>query len=80
MLDNKIDYLGYQLNDAVSLSENVRQAIDVYIRKHGTPPNVLETPLKDVPLPDGMSIVVRWISLPSNIFLVGKTEETLIQS
>lgn len=67
-------YEGYQLNNTVSLSENVQRAIDIYIRKHGQPPNILETPLKDVPLPDGLNIVTRWISLPKNILLVGKVE------
>lgn len=64
-------YEGYQL-DKVSLSENVQRAIDMYIRKHGEPPNILESSLKDVPLPDGMSIVTRWVKLPTNILLIGK--------
>lgn len=67
-----MDYEGYQLSDTLSLSENVRQAIEIYIQKHGTPPNILETQLKEVPLPEGMNIVTRWISLPRNILLVGK--------
>lgn len=67
-------YEGYQINDSVSLSENVQRAIDMYARKHGTPPNILETQLKDVPLPDGLNIVTRWISLPKNIILVGRVE------
>lgn len=69
-----MDYEGFQLNEKLPLSENVRQAIALYQRKHGEPPNILETPLKDVPLPEGMSIIVKWINLPNNILLIGKIE------
>jgi hypothetical protein len=65
-------YEGWQISNTVSLSENVKQAIALYIKKHGEPPNILETPLKDVPLPEGMT--VRWINLPKNILLIGKVE------
>jgi hypothetical protein len=67
-------YEGWQINNTVSLSENVRQAIAMYVRKHGEPPNILETPLKDMPLPEGMNMVTRWINLPKNILLIGKVE------
>ena len=68
------DYEGWQISNTVSLSENIRLAVEMYIRKHGTPPDILETPLKDIPLPEGMNIVTRWINLPKNILLVGKVE------
>lgn len=65
-------YTMWQSDSKSATSDDVRQAIDSYIKKFGTPPNILETPLKDVPLPEGM--VVRWINLPKNILLIGKVE------
>lgn len=62
-------YQGWQMDSTVSLSENVRLAIENYIKTHGEPPNILESQ-QELPCPNGM--VVRWISLPKNIILVGK--------
>lgn len=66
-------YDGWQIDNTVSLSENVQQAIANYVRRHGEPPDILETPLKDIPLPEGMTL--RWINLPKNILLIGKIDE-----
>ena len=69
-------YEGWQISNTVSLDENIRQAIAVYIKKHGIPPNILEysVDLKEVKLPEGLNMVVDIIKIPRNILLVGKSE------
>ena len=65
-------YSMWQSDSKTATSEDIRRAIDSYIKRFGQPPNILETPLKDIPLPDGLNL--RWINLPKNILLVGKVE------
>lgn len=69
------DYRGWQFDPHVSLSENVCNALDNYIKRNGLPKQILlETGLKELPLPEGMNIVVRVIDFPKNVLLVGKLE------
>lgn len=66
------DYEGFQLDNTASLSENVRQAIEMYQRKHGQPPTILEHGGREsAPLPEGLTMVVEIIRIPKNILLIG---------
>lgn len=75
------DYMGYQLSEKASLSDNVANAIQTYIKKYGNPPTIVvehNPALKfvDVPLPVGLRIVLRAqrVVLPS-MLLIGETNE-----
>ena len=65
-------YTAWQF-DNVPLDENVRNALDSYIEKNGLPEQILlETGLKELPIPEGMNIVVKTVSIPKNVLLIGK--------
>jgi len=66
------DFFGWQIGSEKDLSEEVRAALDRYIERYGLPERILiESGRDDLPVPEGMGIVVRKISLPSNIILIG---------
>ena len=54
------------------LSEAVKHAIAHFEKKYGTPPSIVETSLKDEPLPEGMTFVVNRIRIPKGHILVGE--------
>ena len=62
-------YNGYQLN-MKNVPQEVSEVLQQYQRKYGQPPEILETSLPELPLPDGMSLVVRRHELPKNIILI----------
>lgn len=71
-------YRGWQMSSKMSINDNVSLALQNYIKHHGLPPEVIETGLsaKEIPLPGGINLVVRSISIPANILLVGVDDET----
>lgn len=70
------DYRGWQLDPKGDLSQGVRDALDNYIKRNGLPTEILlETGRTgEIPLPDGMTVVVRCVSLPSNVLLIGSMD------
>lgn len=69
-----MNFRGGQFSEKEPISQSVRDALNNYISRYGLPSQILlETGMlpKELPLPDGMNIVVRSVSLPKNIFLVG---------
>ena len=59
--------------DKTSITQNISSAFQVFVAKHGTPPQILETslPFQEVVLPEGLQLVVRAHRLPKNILLLG---------
>lgn len=73
-----MNFRGWQFSEKEPISQSVRDALDNYISRYGLPDQILiETgmSLKELPLPEGMNIVVRSVSLPKNIILVGDMSE-----
>lgn len=75
-------FMGWQMSSKMPLSDNVKLALDRYIKKYGAPPALIvehhpSIEFKDVVLPVGMHIVLRAekIVLPS-MLLIGETNET----
>ena len=68
-----MDFRGWQFSEKEPISQSVRDALNNYISRYGLPDQILlETGMaEELPLPDGMSVVVRRVSLPKNILLVG---------
>ena len=62
------------LDDSKStMPAKAQKAIDYYQHKYGTPPQVLETSLRDEPLPEGLVLVVKVqrVHIPKSHFLMG---------
>lgn len=73
-----MNFRGWQFSEKEPISQSVRDALDNYISRFGLPDQILiETGMlpKELPLPEGMNIVVRSVSLPKNILLVGDMSE-----
>ena len=69
------DYRGWQFSEKEPISQSVRDALDNYISRNGLPEKILlETGFAELPLPEGLEIVVRRVSIPKNVLLVGKME------
>jgi len=75
----KNNYLGWQMTKDVK--QSISDALTRYYEKFGFPPQVLEVSdkLTEVPLPDGMQIVVKVHRMPINILLIGDENETQVQ-
>lgn len=71
-----ISYRGWQFSEKEPISESVKDALDNYIKRNGLPKQILlETGIgEELPLPEGLNIVVRVVDLPRNVLLVGKLE------
>lgn len=73
-----MNFRGWQFSEKEPISESVRDALDNYISRYGLPDQILietGTSPKELPLPEGMNIVVRSVSLPKNILLIGDMSE-----
>ena len=67
-------YRGWQCNSKLSLSDNISQAIQNYIAKHGFPAQILEVSDQlgePVVLPADMQLVTKVVRIPKNILLLG---------
>ena len=67
----------YQLwfdDSKTTMSAKAEKAIEYYRQKFGAPPQVLETSLKDEPLPEGLelAVMVQRVSIPKYHFLLGE--------
>lgn len=71
-------YRGWQVQDMKQpLSKNLDDALQNYIQKHGLPTQILlevSDQLPEVPLPEGMNIVIKSVRIPKNIIFVGEME------
>lgn len=72
--NSRSTYNGYQIS-LKNISQEVADILQAYTKKYGYPPQILETSLKDIPLPDGMNLVVRWQQIPKNIILIGEVAD-----
>jgi len=69
--------MGWQLN-MKDVGQSISDALQHYIKKYGQPPQILlevSNKLEEVPLPDGMNIVVQSLRVPKNILFVGEIHE-----
>jgi len=60
-------------NSKDPMTDKVRKALDAHIQKFGVPANIVETSLKDEPVPEGVELVVRVqrVRIPKSHFLIG---------
>ena len=62
-------YLGWQM-DMKDTKQSISDALKRYYEKFGLPPQILEVSdkfVEDVPIPDGMNLVIRVHRMPINI-------------
>jgi hypothetical protein len=73
----KNEYFGYQMN-MKDTKQSISDALQSYYKRFGMPPQILEVSdkLQEVPVPDGMKLVVRIHRMPINILLIGDDHET----
>lgn len=69
-----MDFRAWQMNPHDTVSKNVELALQNYMSKMGTPPQILECS-PDVELPEGLQVVVNRIKLPNNILYVGSVAD-----
>ena len=67
------DYLMWFDNSKEPMTDKVCKALDAHIQKFGVPANIVETSLKDEPVPEGVELVVRVqrVRIPKSHFLIG---------
>lgn len=69
------DFMGWQMNTKLPLSESIQQALEYYEKKFGRVPNVVECSQDIQPLPVLSGVAFTPIRIPKNILLVGETNE-----
>ena len=69
-----MDYRIYQLDP--KKSDTVSTALQSFIDRYGVPPEVLEHNT-ELPLPEGLTMVTRVVSIPKNILLLGVPDEEI---
>ncbi len=71
-------YRIWQMNSKNSLSDNISQALQNHIAKHGIPAQILEVSSRlgePVVLPDGLNLITKSVRIPKNIMLLGVEDE-----
>lgn len=73
-------YPGWQIDEG-NRRQSILEALERYYRRFGRPPCILEAGagFERTDLPDGLSLVVKSVRIPSNVILIGmdETEEKM---
>lgn len=51
--------------------DKVDEALRAYTSRYGQPPNIIQSSVRDDPLPENMGVVVERVHIPTNYLLVG---------